>query len=117
MHQSILLTLDLLYSNKKAWCASIDVDVSGNFLYCGGGQESSTGVGSHGWAAVSHLSGMSSQIGIQPIHVAKLPTAVQELCVFGDDIVCGGAQPQIRYMSSVTLGNFNYIVTCVHDIV
>jgi hypothetical protein len=95
-----------LSSNRKAWCSTFDADPSGNFFYFAGGQESSGGgqsssASSHGWVGAYHFTGNS----LRPISLAKSPGPIQELITFGSDLVCGGALPQIRYLSATTLGN------------
>lgn len=92
------------FSNRKAWCSTFDADPCGNFFYFAGGQESNAGNQSspascHGWVGAYHFTGNS----LRPISVAKSPGPVQELITFGSELVCGGALPQIRYLSTTTL--------------
>lgn len=97
-------------SNRRAWCSALDLDVSGNFLYAGGGLEgvgASGSIGpSLGWVAVCHLSpaGAGAKNGIRPLCSAKIQAPIQEIIIQGDHVVCGGPQPSLRYLSTTSLG-------------
>jgi WD40 repeat protein len=100
-----------IFRGKRLWCGGIDVDQSGNFLYVGGGVESSAGAGgggsppSLGWAAVCHIGSGASDSGMRALCATSLASPVQELLLQEDYVVCGGAQASIRYLSSTSLGS------------
>jgi hypothetical protein len=128
-------------SSKRAWCSSIDIDPSANFLYACGGAEGpysthntpssassastttqtapiagAVTLATVGWASVCLLGDVGNTINnrgykgtkgataLQPITSTHLPVPVQRAVVLGDDLVCAGPQPQIRYLSRTTLG-------------
>lgn len=107
-----------VFNMFSLWVGAMDVDVEGNFVYLGGGGESSKDNSnktnnvfhraSSGWLASFFLSDFDvndeESDAITLVKCVSLPVPVQTLHLHENELVTGGAQPLLSYWRCHSLG-------------